>query len=131
MRNASARRATSVCASLSERAARSLAACARPAASASSAWAFRADAEEVVEHLRFFHDSFPLTKQKEERANKLLAKIGALERALLDKKGRLPKEGDARTVAMAHAAVRRLNPLIELLRAGQEWHAEQAQAAQK
>ena len=59
-------------------------------------------------------------------ANKLLAKIGALERALLDKKGRLPKEGDARTVAIAEAAVRRLNPLIELLRAGQEWHAEQA-----
>ena len=86
----------------------------------------RADAEEVVEHLRFFHDSFPLTKQKEERANKLLAKIGALERALLGKKGRLPKEGDARTVALAEAAVRRLNPLIELLRAGQEWYAEQA-----
>ena len=62
-------------------------------------------------------------------ADKLLAKTDALERALLDKKGRLPKRA-TRTVAIAEAAVR-LNPLIELLRAGQEWHAEQAQAQAK
>ena len=89
----------------------------------------RADAE-VVEHLRFFHDCFPLSKQKEAREQAPRQDRRA-ERALLDKKGRLPKEGDARTVAIAEAAVRRLNPLIELLRAGQEWPPNRPSRLQK